>query len=571
MELELLDELVKARFVELFGDPATNEYNWPMLNLENVSSIITYGLTVRPTYVNKGIDLISARELHKGFIEYEVAPKISFNDFQSLSDKGKPLKNDILFSKTGSIGHCALVDTDKMFAITQNAARLGLIIEKVNPVWLLYYLRMNYIQDWCKRHAKGNAVKDLQLKDIKAIPLFECPLELQNQFADFVKEVDKSRFVGMMEYKKLGNICNIVSGGTPSRSKSQYWDNGNIPWIKIRDIKSKYIEDSEEFITIEGLNNSSAKLLTKGTVLYTIFATLGEVGILKIDACANQAIAGLTVKDETKILPEYLYYYLKSKKNIVNKLGRGVAQNNINLSMLKEFEIEVIDIVKQNNIIKTLNYVDDIIKFKSLELKQLDELVKARFVELFGTLDNPTFNYNKSTLGELCYKITDGKHGGCSLIQGSNRYFVGAREIYDDKVHYENAPEISVDDFEKDYRRCNVEVGDFLIVNTGATIGKSAIATDKRTKHTLLQKSVALLKLNQDLLNPEFLKWCYRINTRMYLVESSSAQPNLLLSKIKATEIYVPPIELQNQFADFVKEVDKSRFIIKSMIKEGLL
>lgn len=372
----------------------------------------------------------------------------------------------------------------------------------------------------------------------------------------------------MMEYKKLGNICNIVSGGTPSRSKSQYWDNGNIPWIKIRDIKSKYIEDSEEFITIEGLNNSSAKLLTKGTVLYTIFATLGEVGILKIDACANQAIAGLTVKDETKILPEYLYYYLKSKKNIVNKLGRGVAQNNINLSMLKEFEIEVIDIVKQNNIIKTLNYVDDIIKFKSLELKQLDELVKARFVELFGTLDNPTFNYNKSTLGELCYKITDGKHGGCSLIQGSNRYFVGAREIYDDKVHYENAPEISVDDFEKDYRRCNVEVGDFLIVNTGATIGKSAIATDKRTKHTLLQKSVALLKLNQDLLNPEFLKWCYRINTRMYLVGSSSAQPNLLLSKIKATEIYVPPIELQNQFADFVKEVDKSRLEVQKSLKK---
>ena len=194
-QINLLDELVKARFVELFGDPATNEYNWPILNLENVSSIITYGLTVRPTYVNKGIDLISARELHKGFIEYEVAPKISFNDFQSLSDKGKPLKNDILFSKTGSIGHCALVDTDKMFAITQNAARLGLIIEKVNPVWLLYYLRMNYIQDWCKRHAKGNAVKDLQLKDIKAIPLFECPLELQNQFADFVKEVDKSRFI----------------------------------------------------------------------------------------------------------------------------------------------------------------------------------------------------------------------------------------------------------------------------------------------------------------------------------------------------------------------------------------
>ena len=212
----------------------------------------------------------------------------------------------------------------------------------------------------------------------------------------------------MMEYKKLGNICNIVSGGTPSRSKSQYWDNGNIPWIKIRDIKSKYIEDSEEFITIEGLNNSSAKLLTKGTVLYTIFATLGEVGILKIDACANQAIAGLTVKDETKILPEYLYYYLKSKKNIVNKLGRGVAQNNINLSMLKEIEIEVIDIVKQNNIIKTLNYVDDIIKFKSLELKQLDELVKARFVELFGDPATNEYNWPMLNLENVSSIITYG-------------------------------------------------------------------------------------------------------------------------------------------------------------------
>ena len=120
----------------------------------------------------------------------------------------------------------------------------------------------------------------------------------------------------MMEFKILGDICNIVSGGTPPRSKSQYWDNGNIPWIKIRDIKSKYIEDSEESITIEGLNNSSTKLLAKGTVLYTIFATLGEVGILKIDACTNQAIAGLTVKDETKILPEYLYYYLKVDQGI---------------------------------------------------------------------------------------------------------------------------------------------------------------------------------------------------------------------------------------------------------------
>ena len=192
-ELGKLDELIKARFVELFGDPSRNEKEWNIKDLVDVTTIVTYGLTVRPEYIDDGIDLVSARELHKGYVAYEEAPKISSEDFENLSDKGKPQKNDILFSKTGSIGHCALVEDEKTFAITQNAARIGLDIEKVNPVWLLHYLRMDYIQDWCKNHAKGNAVKDFQLQDMKIIPLFDCPLELQDSFTEFVRQVDKSK------------------------------------------------------------------------------------------------------------------------------------------------------------------------------------------------------------------------------------------------------------------------------------------------------------------------------------------------------------------------------------------
>lgn len=95
---------------------------------------------------------------------------------------------------------------------------------------------------------------------------------------------------------KLGDICDIVSGGTPSRSKQEYWQSGTIPWIKIGNIKGKYVSEADEYITEAGLNGSSAKMLIKGTILYTIFATLGEVGILDIDACTNQAIAGITIK-----------------------------------------------------------------------------------------------------------------------------------------------------------------------------------------------------------------------------------------------------------------------------------
>ena len=371
----------------------------------------------------------------------------------------------------------------------------------------------------------------------------------------------------MMEYKKLGNICNIVSGGTPSRSKSQYWDNGNIPWIKIRDIKSKYIEDSEEFITIEGLNNSSAKLLTKGTVLYTIFATVGEVGILKIDACANQAIAGLTVKDETKILPEYLYYYLKSKKNIVNKLGRGVAQNNINLSMLKEFEIEVIDIVKQNNIIKTLNYVDDIIKFKSLELKQLDELVKARFVELFGDPATNEYNWPMLNLENVSSIITYGLTVRPTYVN-KGIDLISARELHKGFIEYEVAPKISFNDFQSLSDKGKPLKNDILFSKTGSIGHCALVDTDKMFAIT---QNAARLGLIIEKVNPVWLLYYLRMN---YIQDwckrhaKGNAVKDLQLKDIKAIPLFECPLELQNQFADFVKEVDKSRLEVQKSLKK---
>ena len=370
----------------------------------------------------------------------------------------------------------------------------------------------------------------------------------------------------MMEFKILGDICNIVSGGTPPRSKSQYWDNGNIPWIKIRDIKSKYIEDSEESITIEGLNNSSTKLLTKGTVLYTIFATLGEVGILKIDACTNQAIAGLTVKDETKILPEYLYYYLKSKKNIVNKLGRGAAQNNINLSMLKSFEIEIIDIIKQNNIIRTLNYVDNLIKLKSRELELLDELVKARFVEMFG---DPLFNPKSFPIRRIdevaylnkgiTYSPEDVSNEGLIVLRSSN--IKGNKFDLEDLVFIKKEVKLGKMVHENDILMCNRN-GSARLVGKVAMIPKLNANMTFGTFMTIIRSELYIYLFNY------FQTEAFRQQIRF---QTSVSINQISLPLLASVKVPIPPIELQNQFANFVKEVDKSRFIIKSMIKEGLL
>ncbi len=201
-----------------------------------------------------------------------------------------------------------------------------------------------------------------------------------------------------MRTVRLGDICDIVSGGTPSRSNPEFWQDGNIPWIKIGNIKGKHIFEADEYVTQKGLDGSSAKMLPKGTILYTIFATLGEVGILDIEACTNQAIAGITVRDPLKVQTEYLYYYLKSKKNYVNEIGRGVAQNNINMSILRNFSVPMPKIEEQKEIVSILGKAETIISARKQQLSALDDLIKARFVEMFG---DPVSNPNGLPMKKL--------------------------------------------------------------------------------------------------------------------------------------------------------------------------
>ncbi|ECH3612865.1 hypothetical protein FO141_07190 [Campylobacter upsaliensis] len=174
-------------------------------------------------------------------------------------------------------------------------------------------------------------------KEITPLNLSEAPFEIPSTWA----------------WVKLGDICEIVSGGTPSRDKIEYWHNGTIPWVKIADVKNNVVNQTQEFITELGLENSSAKIFTKGTLLYTIFATLGETAILNIDAATNQAIAALieTYDYDTK----FLMYCLMSMKDYVNSLGRGVAQNNINQTMLKNFTIPLPPLKEQQEIVKKLD------------------------------------------------------------------------------------------------------------------------------------------------------------------------------------------------------------------------
>ena len=353
-----------------------------------------------------------------------------------------------------------------------------------------------------------------------------------------------------MEYKLLKNIAQITMGQSPDSSSYNEEEKG-LPFYQGN------ADFGELYPTARVWCDAPKKIASEGDILISVRAPIGALNYASEDCCIGRGLAAITIKNEAE--KNYVYHLLKARKTDLNSKGTGSTFKAIGKSVLEEVQVPVISREQQEISMQLMDTIEDVIRERKKELRLLDELVKARFVEMFGTLNSPSQEFTKATLKELCNKITDGKHGGCKVEEGTERYFVGAREIYDDEVHYDTAPEINVDEFEKDYKRCNIEIGDFLIVNTGATIGKSAIATDERTEHTLLQKSVALLKVKKELLNPVFLRWCYRVNTQMYIVESASAQPNLLLSKINSTVIYVPDMELQNQFADFVHQIGKSK------------
>lgn len=307
---------------------------------------------------------------------------------------------------------------------------------------------------------------------------------------------------------------------------------------------------------------SKNKLIHKNTLTVGMGSVQIDIGVLTDDITYSVSPAYHTYKI-AGVNAEYLRYCLECRNQDMFSrfVKRGSRQGKtIDLKRWMTYEIPVYDENRQQEIVDRLNRISELIEKRQEQLVQLSELVKSRFIELFGTVKDNPYHFPTATLKEVCHKITDGKHGGCEQETDSGYYYVGAREIYDGVIHYDTAPQITFADFAKDYRRCNIEQGDMVIVNTGATIGKSAIASSHLTERTLLQKSVALIKVKTDVISAKFLRYCYMANPSMYMVESASAQPNLLLSKMNATVIYLPPMELQERFAAFVEQTDKSKY-----------
>jgi len=362
---------------------------------------------------------------------------------------------------------------------------------------------------------------------------------------------------------KLGDICIIQSGGTPSRGNKEYWENGTIPWVKISDFSGKYLDQTSEKITQAGLEGSSAKIFTKGTILYTIFATLGETCILDIDATTNQAIAGLKLNDDSVLL-DYLYYYLLSKKEYVNEIGRGVAQNNINMKILREMEIAIPPKEEQNRITDVLNKVYELIALRKEQLAKLDQLVKSRFIELFGDPVVNSMSWAEELIGDSCF-VT--KLAGFEYTQyihyedSGDVVMVKAQNVKNGKLNRKDLSYIS-NEVSNSLPRSQLAVGDVVMTYVGANIGDVAVIDNEYKYH--LAPNVAKIRPNAEKYNSIYFMYMLMF-LNSYIVGNSAdtAKAALGMERIRKLKVFVPPIELQNQFAAFVEQTDKSKLAIQ--------
>lgn len=373
-----------------------------------------------------------------------------------------------------------------------------------------------------------------------------------------------------MQILKLNELCDVVSGGTPSRSNQEYWNGGTIPWIKISNIKSKYVSKADEYITQFGLENSSAKMLEKGTILYTIFATLGETGILEINACTNQAIAGITIKDNSIILTDYLYYYLKSKKKYVNDIGRGVAQNNINMSILRNFEVPVPKIEEQQKIISILDKLQSIITHRQKQLEKLDELIKARFVEMFGDPVSNPFEYEKLPLEELA-EIKIGPFG--TLLHKEDyisdcHALVNPSHIIDGEIVVDSKLTVSNEKY-NELNAYHLQQNDVVLGRRGE-MGRCAVVKEEG----LLCGTGSLIIRTNGRLRADFIQKIISFPTFKKTIEDMAVgqtMPNLNVPIVSNFMIICPPTDIQEHYYSFVEKINKSKVVVQKHLEKAQL
>ncbi len=363
-----------------------------------------------------------------------------------------------------------------------------------------------------------------------------------------------------MEYKRIEELTSVVTGGTPSTSRAEYWDDGDIPWLQSGCCQNCDVYEAEKYITQIGYDNSSTRMMPVNTVMIALTgATAGKIGYLNFEACGNQSITGILPCDELD--QRYLYYYLISQRNKILADCIGGAQPHISQGYVKNMSVPVPTKEVQRRIVDKLKGLTVIISQRQNEIELLDDLIKARFVEMFSD------ESNMMKMSDICSIITDGTHQPPKFVTDGIP-FIFVSNVVNNKLTYDAEKFITQETYDELIKRTPIEIGDVLLSTVGSYGHPAVVKSDRKF---LFQRHIAYLKPKKEIIDSNYLHGALLSPGAQRQIEEGVkgiAQKTLNLSEIKKMVIPVPDLSKQKQFADFIDQVDKSKVAVQKALDE---
>lgn len=342
------------------------------------------------------------------------------------------------------------------------------------------------------------------------------------------------------EYKRLGSFLKTTSGGTPLKGVSDYYDNGTIPWLRSGEVCKKEILDCEIYITQKAVDESSAKLIPANSVVMAMYgATAGQVGIIRKRMTTNQAIC--SIFPSQFYTQDFLYYYLSSLKDKLVEKAYGAAQPNISQTIIKSLSIPVPPMEEQEQIVAELDKINEVIEDCRELLRSLDALAQSIFYDYFG---DPILNPKGWTMklwGD-CLNIINGKNQ--KAVENPNGQFpiYGSGGI----MNYADAylcPEYCT------------------IIGRKGNISKPIFV---KTKFWNVDTAFGLCP-DKSILAPLYLYFfCKNYDFEKH--NKAVTIPSLVKGDLLKIQIPVPPLELQEKFAERIEQIDAQKKAVEETI-----
>ena len=371
---------------------------------------------------------------------------------------------------------------------------------------------------------------------------------------------------------KLGEVCIQITDG--SHNPPSGVEQSEYLMLSSKNIDDDFITlDSPRFLShSDYIAENKRTTVSEGDLLMTIVGTIGRVAIVPEELkgiCLQRSVA--VIKPEREVVNNrYLMYQLQNMRPFLEKEARGVAQKGIYLKQVSQLDIKLPELEHQMQIVKVLDKASKLIFLRRQQLAKLDELVKARFVEMFG---DPVYNemhWETKRLLDICRTIVDCPHSTPHYTTKDTGYkCIRTSAVKKNKILWEKVECISKQEYKERIKRKRPEKGDVIYTREGAILGIAAVI-DRDYNVALGQRSM--------LLSPDIYKCtpCFlsmAMNFDSFLGKalggvSGSASPHINVGDIKALEIIAPPIEIQNQFSTFVEQVDQQKQTVQQSLEK---